>query len=55
MKVTELREKLRNLEKAELQALIVEMYLDALINTPVQFKEKRKSWKQQPPRLILKH
>lgn len=57
MKVTELREKLRNLEKAELQALIVEMYklipksvkdakdIDALIDNPVQFKEKKKTVK----------
>lgn len=54
MKVTELREKLRNLEKAELQSLIVEMYklipksvkdgkdIDALIDNPEQFKEKKK-------------
>lgn len=30
---------------AELQTLIVEMYLDALINNPVQFKEKKKTVK----------
>lgn len=54
MKITELREKLRNKEKEELQTLIVEMYklipksvkeekeIDALIDHPTQFKTQAK-------------